>query len=404
MLYICTMLRSYKYQLDLNETQKVFFAKSFGSCRYVFNWSLDKRIKAYQTDKTKLSAFDLSKELTGLKKELLWLNEVNSQSLQQSIRNMESAFTKFFRDKKGFPTFKNKFEKQSCKFTASVKIDFVKQKIKLPNIGWIRAFIDRTFEGKIGTVTVSKNKAGKYFVSVLVDNGVELPQKAPILSDTTIGIDVGIKEFAVLSNGEHIANPKFLENSSKRLSVLQRRLSKKQKGSKRRELAKLKVAKYHYKITCQRTDFIHKLTSKIVAENQSIIIEDLSIKGMLANHCLARSIQSASWSEFYRQLEYKSEWYGKNLIRIGRFEPSSKMCSCGTINKELTLKDREWTCKQCGVTHDRDLLAAQNIKKFGLQKQNLIGLTGKGIAIEDVEMLPLGKSVKRQVKTLVTTN
>ncbi len=368
------MIKSYKYQLDLNKTQKEFFSKSFGCCRWVYNWALNKKNEHYQNHKDNLSAIDLIRELTIIKnkEETKWLKEVDSQSLQQSIRNMESAFTNFFREKKGFPKFKSKHNRQSCKFTQAILIDFEKQKIRLPKIGWIKVYIDRKFEGKIGTVTVSKNTLGKYFVSILIDDKKELPTLKPIKEKTTIGIDVGIKSFATLSTGETINNPKYLEHTSKRLSVLQKRLSKKQKGSRRREKSKLRVAKCHYKISNQRKDFLHKLSSKIVAENQSIIIENLNIEGMLKNSRLAKSIASVSWSEFFRQLQYKSEWRGKNLITIGRFEPSSKMCSCGEINHNLTLKDREWTCEKCGVKHDRDILAANNIKKFGLQKQNLI--------------------------------
>lgn len=229
-------------------------------------------------------------------------------------------------------------------------------------------------DGKLGTVTISKTPSGKYFISALVHTEELTPTKFTISEDKSIGVDVGIKDFATLSNGEKISNPKYFKNSQKRLAVLQRRLSKKKKGSKRREKAKLSVAKLHYTIANQRKDFLHKLTSKLVRENQTIIIEDLNVAGMVKNHKLAKSISDASWSEFFRQLKYKSEWSGVNVITIGRFEPGSKMCYCGVINKELTLKDRIWTCKSCNTTHDRDILAANNIKKFGLQKQNLIGI------------------------------
>jgi putative transposase len=396
------VLKAYKYQLDLNKKQKDFFAKSFGCCRWVYNWALNKKNEQYQKNKESLSAIDLIKELTIIKKqeEMQWLGEVDSQSLQQSIRNMESAFTRFFREKKGFPKFKSKNNKQSCKFTQAVIVDFEKKKIRIPKIGWIRIFIDRKFEGKIGTVTVSKNPAGKYFVSVLVDNEKSLPKRKTIKEKTTVGIDVGIKNFATLSTGEKIDNPKHLEKSLQRLVVLQRRLSKKEKGSKRYEQARLAVAKLHYKITNQRKDFLHKLTARIVAENQGVVIEDLNVEGMMKNHLLARYIQSVSWSEFFRQLQYKCEWNGKNLITIGRFEPSSKLCSCGEINHKLTLNDREWICEKCGTKHDRDVLAANNIKKFGIQNQNLIGIeknSGRATAGEGVEILLIDGSKKRQV-------
>lgn len=372
------MIRSYKYQLNLNETQKSKFAKFFGCTRFIYNFMLEKRIKAYQQDKKRLTAFDLCKLLTPLKKqeEYSWLNEVTNESLQQSIRNMDSAFTRFFRQKTGFPKFKSKHKEQSCKFISGVKIDFQRKKIYLSKIGWCGFFCDRIFSGKIGTITVTKNSAGKYFVSVVVDDEKKLPEKKPVGETTAVGIDVGIKHFATFSTGEKISNPKYYEKQQQRLAVLQRRLSKKQKGSKQREKAKLKVAKLHYKIANRRKDFLHKLSSKLIAENQSIIIEDLNVAGMMKNGRLAKSIASASWSEFYRMLSYKADWNGKNVIRIGRFEPSSKMCSCGVLNRELKLADREWTCKTCGSKHDRDILAAQNIKRFGLQKQNLISQGG----------------------------
>jgi len=404
------VLKSYKYELDLNKTQKEFFIKSFGCCRWIYNWALNERIKYYEINNKTLSAFDLIKRVKQLKKEenTIWLKDVANVSLQQSIRNMDTAFTKFFREKKGFPKFKSKHNnKQSCKFIESVIVNFENNKIKLPKVGWIKVFIDRKFDGKIGTVTISKNNVGKYFISLLVDNEKSLPKIKLTKEKTTIGIDVGIKNFATLSTGEKIDNPKHLENSLKRLTVLQRRFSKKDKGSKRQEHARLAVAKLHYKIANQRKDFLHKLSSKIVAENQSIVIEDLNVQGMLQNHCLARSISSASWSEFFRQLQYKCEWQGRNLITIGRFEPSSKICSCGEVNHKLTLKDREWTCEKCGTKHDRDVLAANNIKRFGLQKQNLIGHnsglnsnlknTGRATASVDAEVLLMSESTKRQV-------
>lgn len=375
-----------------------FFERTFGCCRFVYNWALNLRIEAYQQDKSKLSWIDLCNRLTIMKskEETLWLSDVPIQSLQCSIRNMDSAFVGFFRDKKGFPKYKSKkSSRKSFQITSRVKFDSKNQRVRLPKIGWVRYFNSRNFTGKIGTVTVSKTPSGKYYVSVLVDDGKELPTKAPITSDTSVGIDVGIKDFAVLSNGQVFENPKYLEKAEKRLKVLQRRFSKTQKDSKRHERARKNLAKYHEKIHNKRTNFIHQITSRIVRENQTIIIEDLNVEGLLQNHCLAKSISSASWSELFRQLQYKCEWYGKNLIRIGRFEPSSKMCLCGYINKDLKLKDREWTCPECGRHNDRDLLAAINIKRFGLQKQNLQYSPSVG-GVEDVEWSALADTVKRQ--------
>lgn len=393
------MIKSYKYKLNPNDTQRIFFEKSFGCTRFVYNWALNMRIEAYQKDKTRLGWVDICKMLTKLKKqeETIWLNDVSTMSLQSSIRNMDAAFTRFFREKKGFPKFKSKKEpRKSFQFVQGVTIDFERNRIKFPKVGWVKFFKNRTFEGKIGTVTVCKTATGKYYVSLLVDDGNAVPNKVPIEYDTTIGIDVGIKDFAVLSNGQVFQNPKYLEKAEQRLKVLQRRFAKKKKGSNRREKARIQLAKQYEKVRNCRSNFIHQVTSRIVRENQTIIIEDLNIKGMVKNHNLSKSILSASWYEFFRQLEYKCEWQGKNLIKIGRFEPSSKMCTCGYVYKDLKLSQREWTCPNCGQINDRDLLAAINIKRFGLQEQNLIGYTPAVRGVEGAEWSTLVGTVKRQ--------
>lgn len=351
------------------------------------------RIKAWEADKTSVTWVDLCREVTKLKKqeEFNWLNKTSSVALQQAVKCTESAFENFFKKKSGFPRFKSKRSKQTCKFIQNITVDFEKQKIRLPKIGWIRVFIDRPFEGKIGTVTVSKNKAGKYFVSICYKTDKPLPLKPSVKEQTTIGVDVGLKHFAVLSNGEKIENPKHLQKLEQRLKVLQRRYARTKKGSNRREAARLRLAKLHYKIACQRADFLHKLSSRLIRENQSIVIEDLNVSGMVKNHSLAKAISSVSWSEFFRQLKYKADYQGKNLITIGRFEPTSKKCSvCNEVKDSLELSERHWTCLGCGTYHDRDLNAALNIKNLGLKK------SGEAIAVGDVELLPLGGAVKRQ--------
>lgn len=394
------MIKAYKYRLHPTKEQAEFFEKSFGCVRFVYNWALNQRIEAYQKDGTRIGWVESCKRLTELKKqeETKWLCEVANQSLQSSIRNMDSAFTSFFREKKGFPKFKSKKKSKSTfQFVEYVSIDFKNKLLKLPKVGSVKFGRSREFVGKIGTCTVSKTPTGKYYISILVDDGKPMPEKAPITTETTVGIDVGIKDFAVLSNGQVYSNQKYLEKDEKRLKVLQKRLSRKQKDSNRRERARLAVAKQHEKIKNHRENFIHQVTSRIVRENQTVVIEDLNVEGMLKNHNLAKHIASASWSEFFRQLQYKCDWYGKNLIRIGRFEPSSKMCLCGYINKNLTLKDREWDCPQCGRHNDRDLLAALNIKRFGLQKQNLIGKISPVVnGAEGVELSALAEAVNRQ--------
>lgn len=396
------MIKAYKYRLNPNEEQRIFFEKSFGCARYVYNWGLNLRNEAYQKDRTRIGWVDICKRLTELKKqeETSWLNEVATQSLQSSIRNMDSAFTRFFREKKGFPKFKSKKGRQSFQLVKDVSVNFDKHEVKLPKIGWVNFYKNREFDGRIGTTTISKSPAGKYYISILVDDGEELPTKVPITYETSVGIDVGLKDFAVLSNGQVFENPKYLEKAEKRLKVLQMRLSKKQKGSKRRERARLAVAKAHEKVKNCRTDYIHKVSSRIIRENQTVIIEDLNVDGMMKNHNLAKHIGSVSWSEFFRQLQYKAEWNGVNLIRIGRFEPSSKMCLCGVVNKDLKLSQREWDCPNCGRHNDRDLLAAINIKRFGLQEQNFIGISPAGSGVEGVEWSALADTVKRQCITL----
>lgn len=369
------MLKAYKYRLNPTSEQISLMEKTFGSTRFIYNWALQTKIEAYQDDKKSLTAIDLCKKLTDLKKqeEYSWLNEVSNECLQQSIRNLDQAFTRFFREKKGFPKFKSKRgSRKSFKNILNVHVDFDNNRIKLPKLGWVRFYSNQVFKGKIGTVTVSKSPTNKYYISILVDNGIKLPGKSPINPDTTVGIDVGIKTFATLSNGSVFENPKYLEKSSARLRCLQRRLTRKQKGSRRREKARLAVAKAYEHISNQRHNFLHHVVNNILGENQTVVIEDLNVEGMMKNHRLANSIASCSWSEFFRILSYKSDWKGVNLIRIGRFEPSSKMCECGYIHRDLKLSDRIWTCPSCGAVNDRDLLAARNIKKFGLEKQNLL--------------------------------
>ena len=305
------------------------------------------------------------------------IDHIDGNPLNNNVHNLrwnlDQAFTRFFREKKGFPKFKSKRgSRKSFKNILNVHIDFDNNRIKLPKLGWVRFYSNQVFKGKIGTVTVSKSPTNKYYISILVDNGLKLPGKSPINPDTAVGIDVGIKTFATLSNGSVFENPKYLERSSARLRCLQRRLTRKQKGSRRREKARLAVAKAYEHISNQRHNFLHHVVNNILGENQTVVIEDLNVEGMMKNHKLANSIASCSWSEFFRILSYKSDWKGVNLIRIGRFEPSSKMCECGYVHRDLKLSDRIWTCPSCGAVNDRDLLAARNIKKFGLEKQNLL--------------------------------
>ena len=360
--------RTYKYRIYPNRKQRELFEKHFGCIRWVYNWGLEKKVKSYQQNKKQISCFDLTKELTKLKKmeNFQWLNEVNSQSLQMALRNLDNAFTNFFRKQNNFPRFKSKKNNNySFQVPQYLKLN---DRLNIPKIPNIKIKLSKKIEGKIKTATIRKISTGKYFISILVEQDKELSLKPKIIEKTTVGIDFGIKTFATISDGRKLKNPKFLDKSLKKLKKQQKWLSRKANGSNNRMKQRLKVALIYEKVANQRLDFLHKFSYQLTHENQvdSIAIENLNVSGMMKNHCLARVISDVSWKEARRQLEYKCDWYGKNLLVIGRFEPSSKMCSCGAINCELTLADREWTCPICGTKHDRDFLASQNIKKFAL--------------------------------------
>ena len=361
------MLRAYKYRISPNKEQKVLLDKHFGCVRFLYNLALETKSTSYAGNKISLSYNDLSAQLTDLKKECDWLREVNSQCLQMALRNLDNSFQNFFKGRASFPNFKKKNNKQSFQLPQSVKVDFKNSCIDLPKFKQpIKAILHRKFEGEIKTVTISKTPTGKYFVSILVDNHKELPK--PIKSNKAVGIDVGIKTFAVCSDGTEYANPKHLRNAMVKLKWMQRQLSKKVKGSNRRNVWKFRIAKQHERVANQRKDFLHKATNEITNRFDLVILEDLNIKGMVKNHKLAGAISDCGWNMFETMLKYKSEWKGKKVEYIGRFEPSSKICStCGIKNDTLTLDVREWTCENCNTTHDRDRNAANNILSFGLR-------------------------------------
>jgi putative transposase len=364
------MLKAYKYRLYPNNEQIVLLNKHFGCVRFIYNWSLDLKIKAYQNNKQKLSKFDLDKQLTILKKEenYLWLKEVNSQSLQASNRHLDVAFSNFFKKHNSFPKFKSKkLNKHSFEIPANVSLDIENAKVIIPKFKeGINLILSRLPKGEIRQATISKKPSGKYFISILCETNENNKTKSEIKENTTIGLDLGIKDFIITSDGVKYGNNKYLKQSENKLSKAQRKLSRKTKGSKNREKQRIKVARIHEKIYNQRLDYLHKISSKLISENKTICIEDLNVKGMIKNHNLAKSISDVSWTKFIELLTYKAEWYGVNILQIGRFEPSSKMCTCGFINKELKLSDREWICCKCNKHHDRDILAANNIKRFAL--------------------------------------
>jgi putative transposase len=355
------MFRAYKYRIYPTDSQKELINKHIGSCRFIYNLALETKTTAYLGSKHNFSAFDLINQLPDLKKECHWLKEVNSQSLQQSIINMDSAFKKFFKGA-GFPKFKKKSKFGSFNIPKNVILE--NDKLIIPKFKkGINIVLHRPIKGIIKQATISKNTTGKYFVSILVDTKTGIPVKSPIKKETTIGIDLGIKSFLVTSDGLEIENPKYLRKAQSKLKYVQRKYSK-NKGKR----TKKRLALLHEKVVNKRKDFLHKASTELIKKHDSLAIETLQVTNMLKNHKLAQSISDASWSTFVSMLEYKAEWYGKNIIRIGQWSPSSKTCSCcGYINKELTLKERSWTCHICKSVLNRDVNAAINIKTFGLK-------------------------------------
>lgn len=356
------MLKAFKYELYPTSQQSVLLNKHIGSCRLVYNFALECKQMAWGGRRINLSCFDLIKQLPDLKKECEWLKEINSQSLQQSIRNLDNAFTRFFKGQSDFPNFKKKSNGGSFNIPQNVSLENGKLIIPKFKKG-IDIVLHRPIKGTIRQATISRKPTGKYFVSILCETGKQNKPKAKIKESTTVGIDLGIKTFLVSSNGECFDNPKFLGKAQSKLKYVQRKYSKYKGKRTKRSLAIL-----HEKVANQRKDFLHKTSSELVKNHDSLAIEDLAVSNMIKNHKLAQSISDAGWSTFVTMLDYKAEWYGKNILKIGRFEPSSKLCSCcGNINKELTLKDREWTCSGCSTLLDRDVNASINIKNFALK-------------------------------------
>lgn len=380
------MLKSIKIRLYLNPVQKEFISKQLGCCRFIYNKLLDYKKTQYEQNKQSVSLSQLGKYLTDLKKqkEYLFLNEVYARCLNQTMMDLIKAYDNFFKQHNGYPKFKSKKDtKQSCRFPINVfnRPNYICNKIKgnritlikqLKNILFKCSRKDEIYLNKnqkyIHSVTLTKTSTNKYYLSILIDYNINQKDKL----DTVIGLDLGIKDFIVDSNGNRYENKHFYKNQENKLKKLNKQLSKKQKGSNNRNKLRIKLSKVHEKIKNQRLNYLHQITSKIVSENQIICIEDLNVKGMMQNHKLAKSIQELSLYEFRRQLEYKCRWHGRQLIIIDRFYPSSKTChNCGYIYKDLKLCDREWICPHCKSLIDRDYNAAQNILTEGLKQLNI---------------------------------
>lgn len=354
---------TYKFRLNPNQEQQILLNKHFGSVRYVYNYFLNQRKQEYLINKKSLNYYDQTKELTQLKiqEKTKWLKESNAQTLQYSLNCLDIAYQSFFKKRTNFPRFKLKKNKNS--FTIPQFVSVNKNKLYIPKFReGIYLTMERNIKGKIKHCTLSKTPTSKYFVSILTELEYQPVQK----TNKSVGIDLGLKDFIVTSDGLKIKNHKFLNRYEKLLKVNQKSLSRKIKGSNRYERKRLRVARIHEKITNSRMDLIHKTTSMIINNYDTIYIEDLNVKGMMKNHNLSKSIGDVSWGKFIETLEYKSLWNNKKIVKIDRFFPSSKTCSkCGWINNNLKLKDREWICPRCGEKHDRDLNAATNILNEG---------------------------------------
>jgi putative transposase len=369
-------VKAYKFRLYPTKEQEILLNKHFGCARFVYNWALEYKTKYYKEHKKNIHWMKLAGKDGGyinFKREHPWLKEVNSQSLVGVMGNLDNAYKNFFEGRAKFPKFKKKSNKQTFQVTQHGKIDVKNGKLFIPKFmrdGGIKCVVHRPIaEGKHGTYTIEKRPSGRFFVSILVHTEEPIKEKPSMVN--AVGLDFGLKTFITTSDGESIKSPEYFKSSLKRLARLQRKLSKAQKNSKNKDKARLKVAKLYEKISNQRQDYLHKLSHKLVCESQTdtICIEDLNLSGM--QKLWGRKTNDLSWGEFTRQLQYKCDWYGKNLIKIGRFDPSSKMCSkCGHIHN-LDLGIRKWTCTNCKSEHDRDINAARNIKDFGMNQYQL---------------------------------
>ena len=367
-------MKANKYRIHPNTEQMEKLSIQFGCARFVYNDALAKKRDFWNSGAYNISRFELQAMLKTMKQDLdtVWLKKAHSQVLQSALLNLDKAFTNFFQGRAKFPRFKKKNQKQSIQYPQSVKIE--SDKIYLPKVGWVKCVVHRQFEGKVKTVTISKSPSGKYYASVLIDNG--LVEAKPIKHiEKVVGLDMGIHDFIADSHGNKTPNPRFLNKQLSNLKRKQQNLSRTKKGSKGRANARLLVAKAHEKVAFARNDFQHKLSKILADENQAVMIEDLNIKGMTKNRKLARHIQDLGWHGFSAKLGYKLKAQGKHLVKIDRWYPSSKTCSCcGHKQETMPLNIRNWQC-QCGAIQDRDVNAANNIANQGIIKLKADGYT-----------------------------